>query len=321
MTEPLSIAILGATGHVGKCLAAGLSTDPTMELTLVARDMVRLGGFVAMLPDGLARQVHTQTTFDDFATGAYDAVINCVGFGDPAALAAASSESVFALTERFDQLVLDYLARSPETKYVSFSSGAAYGGGFEEPASESTCSVFPVNALTPQDFYGLAKLASEAKHRAVSDRAIIDLRLFGLYSRYIDPKARYFMNDVFRAVVTGETLVVGAGNIWRDYVDPGDLAALLVTVLRSSPRNDVFDVFSAEPASKYAILDDFAQLYGLSYEIDEGRADGSPTGAKLSYYSVNRRAAEIGYVPQRTSLETLRSETDARLPHQKRALT
>jgi len=317
--ERTRVAILGGTGHVAKCLTAGMWANPAVEMTLVARNLASLDAFVATLPQASTRQAWPPSrtiTFDDFAAGGYDAIINCVGFGDPAALAAASRESIFALTERFDRLVFDYLGRSPETRYVSFSSGAAYGGGFEKPASESTCSVYPANRLTSRDFYGLAKLAAEARHREMSESAIVDLRLFGLYSRYIDPRARYFMNDVHRALVTGEKLTVGPGEMWRDYVDPTDLAALVLAVLDSSPRNDVFDVYSAAPTSKSEVLEDFAERYGLAYDVGEGGQGISPTGAKPYYYSVSRRAAEIGYAPRRTSLETLRSETDARLAQQ-----
>lgn len=319
MAEPLSIAILGATGHVGKCLTAGLAAVSDVELTLVARDPARLGVFVATLPAASQERIRRQITFDDFASERYGAIINCVGYGDPAALAQAAGESIFSLTERFDQVALDYLAGSPGTRYVSFSSGAAYGGGFEQPASHSTVSVFPINDLTPEDYYGVAKLASEAKHRALSDWAIVDLRLFGLYSRYLDPQARYFMNDVFYAISTGQKLSVGPEDIWRDYVDPTDLTAMVLSVLRSAPRNDVFDLCSAAPASKFEILNDFANRYGLEYAVHDGRKDGSPTGAKLNYYSLNRRFEVLGYMPSRTSLETLRAETDARLAHQSAA--
>ena len=316
MGEPRRVAVLGATGHVAKCLTAGMWANPAVDMTLVVRDLARLDAFVATLPEASSSEAWApprQVTFDDFGVGEYDAIINCVGFGNPAELAGASGRAVFALTEKFDHVVLDYLEDSPETRYVSMSSGAVYGGDFSEPASERSRSVFPANQLTSLDVYGLAKLASEARHRAIPDRAIVDLRLFGLYSRHIDPHARYFMNDVYGAVVTGARLEVGAEDIKRDYVDPADLTALVLGVLDSLPRNDVFDVYSAHPVSKFEILDDFAKRYGLAYVVDEGRSSGSPTGPKLNYYSTNERAQQVGYVPRWTSLETLRNETDARL--------
>lgn len=288
-----------------------MRADSGIAPTLVARDLERLRGFVET--QWRAQDVPRQIAFDDFADGEYDAVINCVGIGDPAKLAAGTSDSILELTERFDRLALDYLARFPQTRYVSFSSGAAYGGTFDEPASQATPLASQADGPSAGDSYGAVKAATEAKHRALADLAIVDLRLFGLYSRFIDPRAHYFMNDVFDAIAAKKRLRVGPGEMWRDYVSPGDLWRLVASVLRAKPRNDVFDIYSAAPASKFEILGDFAQRYGLAYDVDEGLDAASPTGTKRRYYSANRRAQELGFVPEDTSLDTLRAETDARL--------
>jgi nucleoside-diphosphate-sugar epimerase len=301
---------------VAKCLTAGMWANPAIEMTLAARDLSKLDAFLATLPEVPRSEASVpprRVTFEGLGLREYDAIINCVGLGDPAALATAPESAIFAVTEEFDHLVLEYLKDSPGTRYISISSGAVYGGDFSEPVSESTRSVFPANQLTSLDFYGLAKLASEAKHRAISDRAIVDLRVFGLYSRHMDPTARYFMNDVYRAVAAGAKLEVGQEDINRDYVDPADLTALVLGVLDAPPRNDVFDVYSACPVSKFELLDDFAERYGLAYVVGMDTSGGSPTGPKLNYYSANKRAQQVGYFPERTSLDTLRNETDARL--------
>jgi len=56
-------------------------------------------------------------------------VINCVGIGDPGKLRNEMS-SIFRVTERFDNLVLDYLECHPSALYLNMSSGAAYGQDF-----------------------------------------------------------------------------------------------------------------------------------------------------------------------------------------------
>lgn len=304
----MRVAILGATGHVGKCLTASL-LERGIHVTAVVRNAARIENFLATQPRGSKCAVRS---FAEFPAGEYDAVVNCVGVGTPAGVKA-SGAAIFALTERFDQLVLDYLATRPDARYIAFSSGAAYCGDFKLPASESSPAVVGINEIKPADYYGIAKLAAEAKHRAMDDLAIVDFRLFGLFSRYADLDASYFMCDVFRALVNETTLAVGPEDIVRDYIAPHDVASLLMSVLDGAPRNDVLDLYSEAPVSKFEVLTKFSERYGLKYEVLETPTEDAATGVKPNYYSTNRRAASVGYRPSRTSLETLAEEIDALL--------
>jgi nucleoside-diphosphate-sugar epimerase len=303
-----SVAILGATGHVGKCLTSALLDTGAFDVSAVVRDPSKLEAFLVTQARGVECGV---VSFEEFPSGSYDVVVNCVGVGDPAALD--SGAAIYTLTERFDALAMDYLVDRPETRYVSLSSGAAYCGDFEEPASETTRAAVPVNSLHATDHYGVAKLAAEGKHRAASDMAIVDFRLFGLFSRYADLDARYFMNDVYAAIAANERLSVGPENIMRDYIAPADMATLLVSVLRAEPRNDVFDLYSAAPVAKFDVLEHFSARYGLKYDVLETPTARVATGIKPNYYSTNQRAAVVGYEPTRTSLQTLTEEIDALL--------
>lgn len=308
------VAILGATGHVGKCLVESMSADARYDVVAVARDSSKLETYLASLPNAGTRE---WCTFDGLEDGDYDAIVNCVGEGSPAVLTR-NAGRVFELTQSFDALVMRYLDTHRDARCVCFSSGAAYGGGFARPATEDSMSGFAVNRIQASDAYGVAKFASEARHRSASDHAIVDLRLFGFFSRHIDLSRRYFMNDVAAAISGDRLLRSGESNIVRDYVAPSDLADLVASVLEADPRNDVFDVYSASPVSKFEILEDFAQRYSLSYCIDADLDVSSATGAKFNYYSTNRRAAQLGYTPQYTSLEALRHEMDAVLKRQER---
>ncbi len=303
------IAILGATGHVGKCLTDSLLHRGFL-VTAVVRDAERMNAFLrGIQPLGSQCEVRS---FAEFATGEYDAIVNCVGVGTPAAVTASGAD-IFTLTEQFDGLAMDYLAAHPDTRYVAVSSGAAYGGDFAQPASEDTRAVVPINGIRSADYYGIAKLAAEAKHRAAAEFAIVDFRLFGLFSRHAYLDAGFFMCDVYRAITRGTTLAVGPEDIVRDYIAPSDMAALLVAVLDAAPRNDVLDLYSALPARKFALLEDFSARYGLKYDVLGDPTENTATGVKPNYYSTNRRAASTGYQPSRTSLETLTEEIDALL--------
>ena len=308
MTEK-SVAILGATGHVGKVLTAGLAATGRYRVCAVARDRLKLESFLTSLPSA---ETISRAAFEEFSGGAHDVVINCVGIGDPAGITF-SGASILELTERFDALVMDYLVSRPNTRCISFSSGAAYGGDFVEPVSESTPAVVPINAIRPTDYYGIAKLASEARHRGADEFSIVDLRLFGLFSRYADFSASFFMTDVYRAIAGKTRLEVGPESIHRDYVGPHDLTALVAALVEAEATNDVYDVYSLAPAEKFELLDHFASRYGLSYDVRQDRTAPPATGIKPHYYSTNRRAALIGYTPTRTSIQSLTKEIDALL--------
>lgn len=312
----MRVAILGATGHVGACLTESISADSRFDVVAVGRDGAKLDALLASPGLGGATE---RATLDEFPFGEYDAIVNCIGEGDPAAISRDVSY-IFEVTERFDVLVMGYLEAHPTTRCVCFSSGAAYGGDFSKPATEDTISGFPMNHFESEHAYGVAKLASEARHRGASNYSIVDVRLFGFFSHRIDLTRPYFMNDVAKAILGGTTLRTAEADMVRDYVDPSDLAALVSGLLTAdTPGNDVLDVYSASPVSKFEVLEDFAGRYDLAYTLDSGMNGTSATGTKAHYYSTNRRAAASGYAPAFTSLEALQRGMDRILFQQGRS--
>jgi nucleoside-diphosphate-sugar epimerase len=75
-------------------------------------------------------------------------------------------------------MVLGYLKLHKETKYIFLSSGAVYGGNYQKPVDENTVATIDINNLKSTDWYTLAKLYAEAKHRALSNFSIVDVRVF-----------------------------------------------------------------------------------------------------------------------------------------------
>lgn len=304
LAERKRVAILGATGHIGKGLAYFLGQTNRYELYLFARSRKKLTDFLSTTD---CSQCYTIQNFRAFKKSSYDAVINCVGIGVPAKLKQGMA-SIFRLTETFDNLVLDYLAMNPNSLYVNFSSGAAYGTDFESCVDEATCSSFDANRVTEADCYGIAKLNSEAKHRALKGCRIVDLRIFGYFSRFIDSNSGYLLTDVLKCIRESKEFVTDSANIVRDYVHPRDLLQLIEKCCALDHLNEAFDVYSKKPATKFEILDYFACEYGLQYVVQEAGAMASPTGRKDNYFSVNRKAEHIGYTPQFTSMECIARE-------------
>jgi nucleoside-diphosphate-sugar epimerase len=301
----MRIAILGATSQIAKNLISFFLLDPQYELFLFARNETAVYEFLRTIGARSAPQI---LPFSAFPSGKYEAVINCVGIADPLKQKAAGIE-LFRLTERYDNLVLDYLDSHEQTVYVNFSSGAVYGTAFDAGVTEESIATIAINNIMPADYYRIAKLNSEAKHRAMSDRRIIDLRVFSFFSRFVDLEAGFLLCEMTRCAREHRVFHTNAVDIVRDYVAPSDLFALVELCLRKSNENIAFDVYSAKPVRKSELIDLFAREFGLE-TCRDAMDRVSITGTKFSYCSSNSTANRVlKYSPILTSIDAIRSET------------
>lgn len=302
----MKVAILGATSHIAKNLIYFFCKDPQYELSLFARNAGAVQAFLQAIGSATTPII---LGFDAFPAGDYDAVINCVGIADPCKQKAAGVE-LFRLTERFDNLVLDYLGSHEQIVYVNFSSGAVYGTAFETGVTEESAAVIAVNKIGPADYYRISKLNSEAKHRAMPNRKIIDLRVFSFFSRFIDLEAGFLLCEMTRCAMEHRVFHTNAVDIVRDYVAPSDLFALVELCLRVGKDNLALDAYSAKPVRKSELIELFAREFGLETQVDE-TSRTSATGTKVAYYSCNRTAGRIlKYAPQKQALDSIKHEAN-----------
>jgi len=304
--EKKIVAIIGATSHIAKGLIFFLKDDKSFELHLYARDLEKLQLFLKL--------IHYKNpilkSFSEVEDDRIDVIINCIGISfspDSKTLGG----NVFELTEQFDHLILNYINNTPETIYINFSSGAVYGTSFIEPASENTKTIIDVNNIRTEDYYRIAKLNAEAKHRSLNYSNIIDIRIFGYFSRFIDLSKNYLMTDIISCVKEKKTLRTGPDNIVRDYIHPLDLANIIRVCCEKKKINQAMDVKSLKPISKMEILKYFKENHGLKFEIIEDYGVHSATGEKNNYYSENNNIDIIKFHPKYTSLECIETETKA----------
>ena len=305
------IAILGATGHIAKSLIDKLCRADRYELVLFYRSSDRMNAFLKMIP---YNNMISAKKYNEFSQTECEVIINCIGISNPAKLKNAGV-IIFRLTEKYDNMILDYIEEHPEAIYINFSSGAVYGTKFNMPVNESTCNELDINHIVPSDFYSIAKLNAEAKHRAMADLNIVDLRVFGYFSRFIDLNAQYFMSEIISCVKDGKNLVTEKGDVVRDYIHPSDLVSLIEKCIAVKSINDAFDVYGLKPVTKFEILDYFTKQYGLKYSIKDDIQISAATGTKDRYYSSYKKAEELGYSPQFTSMDSIIEETKLILNH------
>ncbi len=263
------IAILGSTSHIAQNLIYFFSQlHPDVTLTCFARKKGR------------------GQPYFSFPQHDFDAVINCIGLGDPKKIKDAGA-SFFRTTEFFDNMVLDYLETHPSTVYIHFSSGAVHAH-------------FQASHINASDYYGIAKLNAEAKHRALSHFSIVDLRVFSFFSRFIDLKAGFLMSELFLSLKTRTPFVTSTQDIKRDFIHPKDLFQLVWACILT-PSNCAYDVVSLAPISKHDLLEALKKKYGLHVILQESSV---PVGPRQDYYSTVQDSFVL-HKPQYTSLEAI----------------
>lgn len=303
----MRLAILGATSQIAKDLVLSFSAQGDHQLVLYARRREVVSQWLASV--GLVGR-YVVSDFAAFsAEEHFDAILNFVGVGNPAQ-AAAMGSSIFDVTLKYDEMALDYVRQHPNCRYIFLSSGAAYGSIFDEPVNENTKAVIGINNLQPQDWYGVAKLYAECRHRALPHLPIIDVRVFNYFSHTQDMDARFLITDILRAIRDKTVLKTSPNYIVRDYLHPSDFYSLVSVLITSPENNTVVDCYTCAPISKQNLLAAMLEKFGLQYEVTEGKVGVNATGGKPHYYSLNTRAADFGYFPKLTSLEGLLIECE-----------
>lgn len=298
-----NIAIFGSTGHIGKNLISFFIKNNDFKIFLFSRDIKKFESLKMIFSDTMSFN-----TYDDFGKNEYDVIINCVGISNPNAFEK-NSRSIFDTAEFYDTMVLDYLKNFPTTLYINLSSGAVFGGEFDKPVDDSSTYKFDVNEINKGEIYSVSKMYLESKHRSLPDLNIVDLRIFGFFSRFIDVNAGFFMSELLQALKNKSEFVTDKKDFVRDYVNPKDFYDLTKNCIANKKINDVFDVYSKEIISKFQILEECFNKFDLKFKLVEKIESISPTGVKKNYYSLSRKAEKINYSPQFSSLETILNES------------
>jgi len=306
----MRIAILGATSQIAKDLVLSFNGKSSHELMLYARRPKVVTQWLTSV--GLDSQ-NLVADFSDFKTDQhFDAVINFVGVGNPVQ-AAELGASIFDVTHQYDEIALSYVRKHPNCRYIFLSSGAAYCSSFDEPVNEKTKANIDINNLQTQDWYGLAKLHAECKHRALAQMSIVDVRMFNYFSHTQDMEAKFLITDIIQAIRNGSVLQTSETYIVRDYIHPSDFYGMVNSILSSAETNTVVDCYSRAPIDNLSLLSAMNEHFGLKYESIINKKIINATGSKSHYYSINRAAAKFNYTPQLSSLDGVLQEAQRAL--------
>lgn len=299
------VAILGATGYIGKSLAYEFMAHPdAYELYLFSRSVSTLRDTLGDLGMDVSRNTYCELS--DFSTYDYDVIINCTGVSDPMVLKQ-NPKKIIEITEGIDQMVLGYLREHISAIYIYISSGAVYGSTSMLSGTELQKAYEEGKDLNAGDCYMLSKINIEKAHMALPTFNIVDLRVFSFFSRFFNKGSHFLMSDIVTSLQEGKIFETSDEDIVRDYVSPSDLFALVECSILKEKIHDVFDVYSKRPVSKFELLSFLKERYNLSYTIKELPPEKKGL-SQHSYYATNRKAETIGYEPKYTSLEGIEDQ-------------
>jgi len=301
----MKIAILGATSQIAQDLILSFSKNQYYDFSLFGRNIELLEKWINSENLSDKYQVQEYSEFGNHQK--YDVIINFVGIGDPAKAQIMGSD-IFKVTEQYDGMALEYLKQHKKTKYIFLSSGAVYGGKYEEPVNENTVAMVDINNLESTDWYAISKLYAEAKHRSMPELSIVDVRVFNYFSHTQDMNARFLITDLVRALKNNEVFKTSSDDIVRDFITPPDFYNLIQSIIDFRPINVAIDCYTKSPVSKFDLLSELKDKFGLRYEINKKINIINATGAKMNYYSINDMSKNIGYKPENTSKDGIVNE-------------
>ena len=298
-----NIAIFGATGHIAKNLIHYFSKNTKHKLFLFSRDEKKLHNFISTITTD---KNIVYDSYENIFFRQFDVIINCIGIISPSKISKYKNE-ILSLSKKYDDLIIEYLKKNNSCQYINFSSGVIYDD-FSQPITDTSLPNLSMSDSSI-DSYSLAKIRSEFNHRSFSSLNILDVRLFNFFSRFMNTDTHFFLSEIIKSINNNEEFITNKKNFFRDFIHPEDLFHLICLCIKNSTSNFAFDAYSTLPISKYTILEEFSNHFGLKYSFKDNLKIEQLAGFKNFYYSLSRKAKNIGYVPTHSSLQTLLDES------------
>lgn len=300
----MKVAVLGASGYIGRSLIHEYQQN-NIEVIPVVRDFSEAE---TVFTDHNIALISNPIDYEDLFKESFDIVINAAGIGSPSRLRQ-NQTAIFAVTEELDEIIFNYLTKYPNALVFNLSSGAVFGHAVGNKITDKTEAIFDPANIIPADYYGLTKLLSEAKHRSTPDLSIIDLRVYSFFSAFVDTADTFLLSEIVRSIKKGTILETGATDIVRDFINAEILVQVIKFISTVAPTNAVYDLGSQEPITKFALLDQLKEKYGLQYVVT-GDLVTSATGEKNTYCADTTALRNLGFVSPYTSLEVIEKEME-----------
>ena len=293
--------IIGPNSQIGKSLLE--SFIKREDVYVMSSNSLELERFIKRL--GKRKRIHILefNPFKKFSPPSdLTCIINCTGIGDPK-----KNQEILTISNDYSEIldfkIIDFLKKRSKIVYFSMSTGGFFlgNGNYDEARGNREIKI----NLDSKDisFYFLKKLKTEVVHRKFDDLKIIDLRIFGFISEFINLNANFFFSILIRSVVNGIEFKTTPLNFIRDYINTDDIVRIIELILKK-PKNDAIDIFSKEPVSKLEMLDFFKKKYNL--ECFNIFKEIKPI-KKPKIISNCEKAKKIGFISETSSIENIKN--------------
>lgn len=298
-----NIAIFGANSHIAKNLTHLFSTNTEHKLFLFSTNKFNLETFISTISN---TENISYIPYENLNSQSFDTIINCIGVSNPSDIQNHENE-ILVLSKKYDDMIIEYLKKHVFCQYLNFSSGIVHGN-FSQPSKNELLSNPISNNLLDNEYY-LTKIYLEKIHRSLPSLNIIDIRIFSFFSKFINLNTDFFISKIIKSINSNKEFFTNKQNFFRDFIHPKDLFQLISLCIENSKLNFAIDAYGLSPISKYDILEEFSNHYNLKYSFKDDLKLNHSTGFKEYYYSLSRKAKNIGYIPIHSSLETLLDES------------
>ncbi|GGP78454.1 NAD-dependent epimerase/dehydratase family protein [Saccharothrix coeruleofusca] len=297
--SPVKVLLFGATGYLGRQVAAALSAGPgEVAVVRVGRTAPQEAGWVRHdlvhgPPEQLARVL---------AATAPDVVVNCTG-----ALDGSTAQLVAANVTATAHLLDAIPAAAPAARLVSLGSAAEYG---VVPDGIPVAEDAPANPVAP---YGITKLAGTSLVRSAVAAGRLDavvLRVFnpigaGMPAGTVLGRAA---EAIRAALVSGGDVVLGPLGAFRDFVDVRDVAeAVAAAALVATPPEPVLNVGSGNAVTVREAVKLLAETAGFTGQVVESDPAPARSGA-VSWIAADltRTRRALGWSPRHSLAASVR---------------
>ena len=177
---------------------------------------------------------------------------------------------------------------------IYLSSGAVYG-------PEVPCHVTEQQPLAPAPGYGAWKVEAE---QACASKGWIIARLFSFIGPGIPLTGKFAAGNFIRDALDGGPIhVLGSPGVLRGYLDAGELAAWLSTMLIRGRPGRAYNVGSRTPTTMMELAETIARMTGTKVLYARPPA---PSPVPVFVPSTERALAELGLSQQVSLAESLR---------------